>query len=87
MPGYKNFDSVVVDYVGKKIPKDEMGFLVRHNATNEWIYVMPHEKSLLRTYSIEPNLGKRGNVLKKRTCKILHTSINGLIFDYIIDRK
>lgn len=84
MPGRKDFDLTAIDYCGNKIPQDEIDFLSRSNQTEKWIYVLPHEKSLLRTYFIEPNLGKRGKVLKKYIGKNLHTSINGVMFDYII---
>lgn len=85
MPGYKNFDSRVVDYVGKKIPKDEMDFLSSRNESNNTIYVMPHEKSLLRTYFIQPNLEDNGNIREECIGKIFHASIDGKSFDYVIN--
>ncbi len=82
---YHPYGNMPYDY-STDIPDNEFEFLLKAMRENRRIRVLPHEKSLLRTYFIKPHLDENDYIKTESIGKTFTTTINNYLFEYKLEK-
>lgn len=81
-----NISNDDINYIGKRIPKDEFKFLCDIDDKDGDIYIVPHFKSMLREHFIHPFIDKDGFIDKSILGKVMEVGLDGRNFKYTITK-
>ena len=74
-------------YYVKRFPRHEFTFLCNMDNKNYSLYVLPHGKSLLKEFFIDPCLDENGYIRESCYGKVMKTKMLGREFKYDITRS